>query len=158
MDELTVAGPDKTTEFTAAIVSSYLAHNQMQPNEVPGLITSVHQSLRGLGMSATAVTVAEKQTPAVPVRKSITPEYLVCLEDGKKLKMLKRHLRTTYNLSPEEYRAKWGLGGDYPMVAPQYAERRSALAKQNGLGTQRGKRPGRPAAKKPVSKGKRAAA
>jgi predicted transcriptional regulator len=102
-------------------------------SDLPQVIREVYQTLSVLGGAAPAA--AEKPTPAIPVKKSVTPEYIVCLEDGKKLKMLKRHLRTAYNMSPEEYRDKWGLPADYPMVAPSYAKQRSKLAKQIGLGT-----------------------
>ncbi|TWB77197.1 MucR family transcriptional regulator [Nitrospirillum amazonense] len=142
---------------TAQLVSAYLSNagNHVAPAEVPGLITATYASLSILGQEPPASAVPEKLTPAVPVRRSVTPDYIVCLEDGKKLKMLKRHLRTAYGLSPEEYREKWGLPADYPMVAPNYAEQRSGLAKAFGLG----KREQAPAVEaKPAKKGKRAAA
>ena len=101
--------------------------------DLPGLIQSVHRALSGVSSGAEAAEAAPKE-PAVPIRRSITPDFLVCLEDGRKFKSLKRHLRTKYNMSPEEYRAKWGLPKDYPMVAPNYAKARSDLAKQMGLG------------------------
>lgn len=126
-----------TLEMAVRIVSAYVGNNPVPADQVPEVINTVYSSLRGLDGAAPAV-VAEAQKPAVPVRRSITPEYLICLEDGKKLKMLKRHLRAVYGLSPEEYRAKWGLPADYPMVAPNYAKQRSAFAKQIGLGRRKG--------------------
>ena len=118
-------------ELTAQIVAAHVAHNPIAPEFLPELIRSVHASLAGVGRP---VETAEKQQPAVPVKKSVFPDYVVCLEDGKKLKMLKRHLARHYGLTPEQYREKWGLPREYPMVAPSYAARRSALAKQIGLG------------------------
>jgi predicted transcriptional regulator len=138
--------------LTAQIVAAHVSNNGVAPDSVPALISSVFHTLSGIEN----VTVeAEKQEPAVPVKKSVFPDYLVCLEDGKKLKMLKRHLRTAYNMTPEQYREKWGLPSSYPMVAPDYAAKRSTLAKKIGLGTKRGMaelpppppepaRPGRP--------------
>lgn len=120
-------------ELTAEIVASYVENNTLTTGDLPGLIQSVHRALSGISNGAEPVEVAPKE-PAVPVRRSITPDYLVCLEDGRKFKSLKRHLRTKYNLSPEDYRSKWGLAKDYPMVAPNYAKARSDLAKQMGLG------------------------
>jgi len=120
-------------EMTADIVSAYVGNNSVSATDLPGLIQSVHRALAGVSTGAEMVEAAPKE-PAVPVRRSITPDYLICLEDGRKFKSLKRHLRTKYNLSPEEYRAKWGLPKDYPMVAPNYAKARSDLAKQMGLG------------------------
>ncbi|MGE4313308.1 MAG: MucR family transcriptional regulator [Pseudobdellovibrionaceae bacterium] len=119
--------------FTTEIVSSYLTNNELAANDVPALITSIYQTLQGLATGETTLPATSKE-PAVAVKKSITPDYIICLEDGKKLKMLKRHLKTAYNLTPEEYRAKWNLPSDYPMVAPNYAKKRSALAKDIGLG------------------------
>lgn len=121
--------------LTAEIVSAHVSNNPVPVAELPGLIVEVHKTLASLGTAAPPVEV-EKKAPAVPVKKSITPDYLICLEDGRKLKMLKRHLKTSYNLSPEQYRDKWGLPNDYPMVAPNYARHRSSLAKKIGLGTQ----------------------
>ena len=118
-------------ELTAGIISAYVAKNPVQSSELPELIRSVHSTLKDLS-SRTGVEVGPK--PAVPVKKSITDEFLVCLEDGKKFKSLKRHLRSRYNMSPEEYREKWNLPYDYPMVAPAYARQRSKLAKKMGLG------------------------
>ncbi|HZW15025.1 MAG TPA: MucR family transcriptional regulator [Brevundimonas sp.] len=136
-------------EMTADIVSAYVGNNNVQAVEVPGLISSIHAALSQVSNGAVEPEPEPKE-PAVPIRKSITPDYLICLEDGRKFKSLKRHLRTKYNMSPEEYRAKWGLPKDYPMVAPNYAKARSDLAKQMGLG-QGGRKParagGRPAKK-----------
>ncbi|MDE1146703.1 MAG: MucR family transcriptional regulator [Azospirillaceae bacterium] len=128
------------TEFleeTAAIVASYVAGNQIPATELPGLIRNVHDGLQALTAPPQPILEPEKLTPAVPVRRSVTPEYIICLEDGKKLKMLKRHLRSAYGLTPEEYREKWGLPADYPMTAPNYAQTRSKLATQAGLGTRK---------------------
>ncbi len=123
-------------ELAAEIVSAYVSNNTVAAAEIPGLINQVYAALsRVSGKSADAP--AEPLKPAVSVKKSITPEYIVCLEDGKKFKSLKRHLRTQYSITPEQYREKWGLGADYPMVAPNYAAARSQLAKQMGLGQQR---------------------
>lgn len=120
-------------EFSTEIVSAYVSHNAISPTDLPKLIGDVHAALKALQAEETAPPVEEKK-PAVSVRKSVTPDYIICLEDGKKFKSLKRHLRTHYNLSPEEYREKWGLPSDYPMVAPSYSATRSKLAKVNGLG------------------------
>jgi predicted transcriptional regulator len=133
------AGNDNYIELTADIVSAYVSNNSVQAGDIPSLINQVHSAL--LRVSAgQAEAPAEPLKPAVPVKKSITPEYIVCLEDGKKFKSLKRHLRTQYNMTPEQYRDKWDLPADYPMVAPNYAAARSQLAKQMGLGQQRRKR------------------
>lgn len=129
--------------MTAEIVSAYVSKNVVPTQQIPDLINTVFASLTGLQEPAEDQP-NEPLKPAVPIRKSVTPEYIVCLEDGKKLKMLKRHLRSTYNMSPEEYRARWGLPADYPMVAPNYAQQRSEFAKKIGLG--RGA--GRPARRK----------
>jgi predicted transcriptional regulator len=120
-------------EQTTEIVVAYLRKNPLNQTDLSRVIGEVHASLAQLGDAPTTPA----QDPAVPIKKSIQPDYLVCLEDGKKLKMLKRHLRTTHNMTPEDYRAKWGLGPDYPMVAPNYAEQRSAFAKDIGLGRKR---------------------
>ncbi len=120
-------------EMTTEIVSSYVSNHTMQSDEVPGIIEKVYLSLLDVGREA--ALMADRPQPAVPINRSITPDYLICLEDGKQLKMLKRHLKTAYNMTPEEYRERWGLPADYPMVAPSYAERRSKLAKDIGLGT-----------------------
>jgi predicted transcriptional regulator len=124
---------------TADIVSAYLRNHSVPAGQIPALIAEVHAALVRVA-GGPAETGAEPLRPAVPVKKSITPDYLVCLEDGKKFKSLKRHLRSQYNMTPEQYRDKWGLPPDYPMVAPNYAQARSKLAKQMGLGQQRGRR------------------
>ncbi len=124
---------EELLRMTADVVSAYVRNNTLATGQLAEVIHAVYNSLRGLDAQV-AEPPAEPLKPAVPIRKSIMPDYLVCLEDGKKLKMLKRHLRSTYNMSPDEYRAKWGLGADYPMVAPKYAEQRSAFAKKIGLG------------------------
>ncbi|KXF78559.1 hypothetical protein ATN84_01840 [Paramesorhizobium deserti] len=122
-------------ELTTEIVTAYVANNPVPAGELSSLIAEIHTTLAGLQPGAAPeVAPAEKPTPAVPVKKSITPDYIICLEDGKKFKSLKRHLMTHYGLTPEEYRAKWDLSADYPMVAPNYAAARSALAKEMGLG------------------------
>ncbi len=126
-------------ELAADIVSAYVSKNSVPANDLPALITEVHSVLMRVTLG-TIVPVVEALKPAVPPKKSITSEFIVCLEDGRKFKSLKRHLRTQYNLSPDEYREKWGLAPDYPMVAPSYAKARSNLAKQMGLGQQRRKR------------------
>jgi predicted transcriptional regulator len=125
-------------ELTATIVSAYVSNNSVPASDLPALIDQVHTALTRVltGHHASA----EPPKPAVSVKKSITPEYIVCLEDGKKFKSLKRHLRAQYNMTPEQYREKWGLAADYPMVAPNYAAARSRLAKQMGLGQQRRRR------------------
>ncbi|HEY1414415.1 MAG TPA: MucR family transcriptional regulator [Caulobacteraceae bacterium] len=120
-------------EMTAEIVAAYVENNNISTSDLPALIQSVHRALASVAAGGEAVEPAPKE-PAVPVRRSITQDYLICLEDGRKFKSLKRHLRTKYNMSPEDYRAKWGLPKDYPMVAPSYAKARSDLAKQMGLG------------------------
>jgi len=121
--------------FTADIVSAYVSNNAVPVGELPKLIGDIHQALQGIGKPLTKPVV--KMEPAVSVKKSVTPDYIICLEDGKKFRSLKRHLSTHYNLSPEEYRQKWNLPADYPMVAPNYAAARSALAKALGLGRKR---------------------
>ena len=118
--------------LTADIVSSHVANNSVAVADLPSLIENVYQTLASLDKEGGVA--ADRPKPAVPVKKSITPEYLICLEDGKKLKMLKRHLKSQYNLTPDEYRERWGLGPDYPMVAPNYADQRRRLAKEIGLG------------------------
>ena len=124
---------EELLRMTTDVVAAYVGKNPLATTELAGLINAVYHSLKSLDGKSVEV-VAEPLKPAVPVRKSITPDYLVCLEDGKKLKMLKRHLRSTYDLTPDAYRQKWGLPADYPMVAPNYAEQRSAFAKKIGLG------------------------
>jgi len=123
-------------QLTAQIVSAHCANNDLSADALPDLIHRVYQALSTV--DAPAPAVAEKPTPAVPPRKSVFPDYIVCLEDGKKLKMLKRHLQSAYGMTPDQYRERWGLPPEYPMVAPNYAERRSALAKQIGLGRKAG--------------------
>ena len=120
-------------EMTADIVAAYVGANSVAAGDLPSLIQSVHRALTGVAGGVDTTEAAPKE-PAVPVKKSITADYLICLEDGRKFKSLKRHLRTKYNMSPEDYRAKWALAKDYPMVAPNYAKARSELAKQMGLG------------------------
>jgi predicted transcriptional regulator len=119
-------------ELTSQIVSAYLSHNPVQTDTLSGLIHRVYTMLSTVGQQAPE---AEKPQPAVPVKKSVQPDYIVCLEDGKKLKILKRYLKTAFNMTPEQYRERWNLPPDYPMVAPNYAKHRSSLAKQIGLGT-----------------------
>jgi predicted transcriptional regulator len=126
-------------ELTASIVSAYVSNNSVPSTELPALIGQVHSALTRVS-SGHAEVPSEPPKPAVSVKKSITPDYIVCLEDGKKFKSLKRHLRTQYSMTPEQYREKWGLPPDYPMVAPNYAAARSSLAKQMGLGQQRRRR------------------
>lgn len=126
-------------ELAAEIVSAYVSNNSLPPSELPTLIGEIYASL----VNVTHVVVEEPpepQKPAISIKRSVTPDYIICLEDGKQFKSLKRHLRTQYNLTPEEYREKWGLAADYPMVAPNYAKARSDLAKEMGLGQQRRKR------------------
>jgi predicted transcriptional regulator len=118
--------------LTAQIVSAHVSNNTVSSETLSALIHDVYRTLANVG---TEPPEAEKPAPAVPVKKSVFPDYIICLEDGKKLKMLKRHLKTAYDMSPEQYREKWGLPADYPMVAPSYAKHRSSLAKQIGLGT-----------------------
>ena len=118
--------------LTAQIVSAHVSNNSIGADAIPGLIQEVYRTLAGVGKEQ---VLPDKQQPAVPVKKSVYPDYIVCLEDGKKLKMLKRHLKTSYNMTPEQYREKWQLPPDYPMVAPSYAKHRSSLAKKIGLGT-----------------------
>jgi predicted transcriptional regulator len=126
--------------LTSDIVAAHVSNNSVSVDEVPALITNVYGALAGLGTTPPA---AEKLEPAVSVRSSIKNDHIVCLEDGKKMKMLKRHLMTDHGLTPAEYRTRWGLPGDYPMVAPDYAEKRRVLAKQIGLGRKPGQRRGR---------------
>jgi predicted transcriptional regulator len=126
-------------ELTAEIVSAYVSNNPVPAGEMPALINQVHQALLRVGGGHQELP-SEPLKPAIAVKRSITPDHIVCLEDGKKFKSLKRHLRTQYNMTPEQYREKWGLPADYPMVAPNYAAARSQLAKQMGLGQQRRRR------------------
>ena len=134
--------------MTTEIVSAYVSHNELSNSQIPEVIRSVFGILSSQAGDGGAAA-QKPPKPVVSVRKSVTPDYIICLEDGRKLKMLKRHLRTTYNMTPDEYRAKWGLAADYPMVAPNYAAQRSAFAKKIGLGRKRVKaKRGRPKAKK----------
>ncbi len=126
---------DTLLTLTADIVAAHVSNNSVAVNDLPGLIQNVHGAL--VGIAGGGKTVEARPEPAVSVRSSIKPDYIVCLEDGKKLKMLKRHLMTHYNMTPDDYRRKWGLAADYPMVAPNYAEQRRTLAKSIGLGTKR---------------------
>lgn len=125
------AAPAVILEYASDIVSAYVSNNPIQSEELPGLIKDVHATLKELKSATGTKAIPE---PAIPIKKSITDDFLICLEDGKKFKSLKRHLRSKYGMSPEEYREKWGLPYDYPMVAPSYARKRSALAKEMGLG------------------------
>ena len=120
-------------ELVSKIVSAYVSSNSLPPSELPHVIKTVHEALRNPGQAASSPL-----EPAVPIKKSVTRDYVICLEDGKRLKMLKRHLRNAFDMSPDEYRQRWGLPGDYPMVAPEYAARRSELAKKMGLGRKKG--------------------
>jgi predicted transcriptional regulator len=130
--------PSDTVHFVARVVAAYVANNRMTAQDLPAFIETVHRTIVTLGNGAE--TGHELQRPAVPVKRSVTSDHIVCLEDGLKFKSLKRHLRSSYGLTPEQYRMKWGLSHDYPMVAPSYAARRSTLAKQIGLGRKRGRR------------------
>ena len=130
---------NELVELTAEIVSAYVSNNTVVATDLPGVIHNVFDAL-SKASSASGAPAREELKPAVPVKKSVTPEYIICLEDGKKFKSLKRHLRTQYNMTPEQYREKWGLPADYPMVAPNYAVARSQLAKKMGLGQQQRKR------------------
>jgi len=128
--------PSELQALTATVVAAYVRNNPVPVNDLTTLISSVQSAFRGLGEEKVAPQKTE-QTPAVPIKKSVMPDYIVCLEDGKKLKMLKRHLKTVYDLSPDEYRAKWSLPPEYPMVAPNYAKARSEMATKLGLGRKR---------------------
>lgn len=127
----TTSGED-TIVLAAEIVAAFVANNSVSTTDLPALITSVHGAIKALGQPAEEVV--PELVPAVPIKKSVTPDFIICLEDGKKFKSLKRHLATHFQLTPDEYRSKWNLPSDYPMVAPNYSETRSALAKTNGLG------------------------
>jgi predicted transcriptional regulator len=140
MPEADKISAEELLRMTSEVAAAYVSNNPLAAAQLPEVIRTIHASLAGLQSGAGA---AEPLTPAVPIKKSVHDEYIVCLEDGKKLKMLKRHLRTAYGLTPEEYRHKWGLPADYPMVAPNYAAQRSAFAKKIGLGRTGGKRRGR---------------
>jgi predicted transcriptional regulator len=129
------AAEDTLLTLTADIVAAHVSNNSVAVNDLPSLIQNVHAALTGI--SGTTAAAEPKPEPKVSIRSSVKPEYIVCLEDGKRLKMLKRHLMTHYNMTPDQYRQKWGLSPDYPMVAPNYAEQRRSLAKSIGLGTKR---------------------
>jgi predicted transcriptional regulator len=129
----TTSTGERLTALTAQIVASYVSHNTIAAADVPQLMATIYQGLSRLGQSG----LADRPEPAVSPKKSVFPDYIICLEDGKKLKMLKRHLKSAYNMTPDQYRERWGLSTDYPVVAPNYAKQRSRLAKQIGLGTSR---------------------
>lgn len=131
--------PGDLLRMTAEVAAAYVGNNTLPASQLPDVIKTIYSSISALDGSGNPVDAAGLK-PMIPVKKSVTPEYIVCLEDGKKLKMLKRHLRTSYNMTPEEYRIKWGLPADYPMVAPNYAAQRSAFAKKIGLGRKPGAR------------------
>ncbi|MEZ5914592.1 MAG: MucR family transcriptional regulator [Parvularculaceae bacterium] len=146
---------NETLQLATEIVAAFVSNNSVGAEKLPSLLQEVHDAVRALASGGTAS--AGNQQPAVPVKKSVTPDYVICLEDGKKLKMLKRYIRTQYGLSPEDYRRKWGLPADYPMVAPNYAKRRSEFAKEIGLGRAGAAAPKRrKAAKKPAARRRRA--
>jgi predicted transcriptional regulator len=132
---------DTLLTLTADIVAAHVSNNSVAVNDLPNLIQNVHSALTGISRNSSSAEA--KPEPKVPIRSSIKPDYIVCLEDGKRLKMLKRHLMTHYNMTPDQYRQKWGLSPDYPMVAPNYAEQRRTLAKSIGLGTKRRKSRGK---------------
>ncbi|MFN3958951.1 MAG: MucR family transcriptional regulator [Parvularculaceae bacterium] len=136
-DKDSTLGPGDTLHLATDIVAAFVSNNAVSADKLPALLQDIHDAVRALASGGTAS--AGSQAPAVPVKKSITPDYIICLEDGKKLKMLKRYLRTQYGMSPEDYRRKWGLPADYPMVAPNYSVRRSNFAKEIGLGRVGGK-------------------
>src|SRR6266849_3318292 len=138
---------EELLRMTADVVSAYVSNNTLPTAQLAEIINAVYGSLKGLE-GQVVQPQPEPMKPAVPIRKSVTPEFLICLEDGKKLKMLKRHLRSTYNLTPDEYRVKWGLAPDYPMVAPKYAQQRSEFAKKIGLGRGTGRHSARASARK----------
>ena len=148
--------PEAVLRLTAQIVAAHVEHNSIQAEALPGLIEKVYHTLRDVGQ---APVEPLKPSPAVPIKQSVKADYIVCLEDGKKLKMLKRHLMTSYNLTPAQYRTRWGLPADYPMVAPNYAKVRSSLAKEIGLGRKSDEPPARTVAKrrgpKPATRGRR---
>src|SRR6267142_2134891 len=148
VDSTTIAkiADEELLRMTADVVAAYVSNNVLPTQQIAEIISTVYTSLRSLDTDSDAKN--EPLKPAVAIRKSITPEYLICLEDGKKLKMLKRHLRSTYGMTPDEYRSKWGLSQDYPMVAPKYAEQRSEFAKKIGLGRGTGRNSARGAARK----------
>ena len=149
--------PDTVLRLTAQIVASHVEHNSIQAEALPNLIAKVYQTLRDVGQAQVEPT---RPVPAVPIKQSVKPDFIICLEDGKKLKMLKRHLMTSYQLTPGQYRTRWGLPADYPMVAPSYAKVRSSLAKKIGLGRKSAAPAPQAAAKrrgpKPTTRGKMA--
>jgi predicted transcriptional regulator len=142
MEDIEMEMKETLITLTSDIVAAHVSNNDVAVDDVPALINNVFTALSGLGGAGAAAE--ERPEPAVSIRSSIKPDYIVCLEDGKKLKMLKRYLRTNYDMTPEEYRARWGLPADYPMVAPNYAEKRRDLAMKIGLGRKPGQRRGRP--------------
>ncbi|PZU11069.1 MucR family transcriptional regulator [Sphingomonas sp.] len=144
---------DKILTLTAEIVAAHVGHNRVGPADLPDLIQRVHQALSGLGTETVETPIVTETKPAVSIRSSIKPDYIVCLEDGKKLTMLKRYLQTRYGLTPQQYRQKWKLPADYPMVAPNYADRRRELAKAIGLGRKPKAPPPPPAA--PAKRGRK---
>ena len=136
-EEVNKPAGNELVELTADIVAAYVGNNAVPANELPALINDVYKALSSAVTDGGEEKKKEELKPAVPIRRSVHPDYIICLEDGKKFKSLKRHLRTHYDMSPEEYREKWGLPPDYPMVAPNYAKARSELAKKMGLGQRR---------------------
>ncbi len=136
--------------MTTEVVAAYVANNVLPASQISEVIGAVHKSLNALHDGGGEIQ-AKPASPAVPIRRSVKPDFIVCLEDGKKLKMPKRHLRTAHNMTPDEYRAKWGLPSDYPMVAPNYAKQRSEFAKKIGLGRKAGRKVGRPRGRKPAA-------
>ena len=133
MPDTELISPEELLRMTTEVAAAYFSNNTLPSLQLPEVIKTIHDSLTAL-RSGNGATPAEPPSPAVPIKKSVTPDYIVCLEDGRKLKMLKRHLRTAFNMTPEDYRRRWSLPADYPMVAPTYAAKRSALAKKIGLG------------------------
>ena len=144
-----------TIQLAAEIVSAFVSNNPVPAAQLPALIGNVHDALTKVASGTTAQPVEEPKAPAVSIKKSVQPDYIICLEDGKRFKSLKRHLRTVYDMTPEQYRAKWGLPADYPMVAPNYAAARSELAKQFGLGARRKKPEPSPAQPVAPARGRR---
>ena len=138
-DNNNIVNNDQILKMTVEIVAAYVGHNDVNSALIPEVINNIYSSLNSLN-SQSSKKVTEVFKPAISIRRSVTPDYIVCLEDGKKLKMLKRHLRASYGMSPDDYRAKWGLPLDYPMVAPNYAEQRSNFAKKIGLGRKKGEK------------------
>ncbi|OJW29793.1 MAG: MucR family transcriptional regulator [Rhodospirillales bacterium 69-11] len=149
------AGERRLLELTATIVSAHVSRNALPAAELPALIQSVFTTLAGTGKET---VVPDRPQPAVPIKRSVFPDHIICLEDGKKLKMLKRHLANSYQMTPAQYRERWGLSADYPMVAPNYAARRSTLAKEAGLGRKPAAPAPMPAAAMPTRKGRKKAA